>query len=104
MFGSWLWAWAHATLWRKSDRPPLREWIRAAKPWELALDSLVILSLVAALVIPWAATGSILASLATFVGVSLLVTLAGVVFIALASKNGVPAKGTYWDGKEFHYR
>lgn len=89
---------------RRSDLPRFGYLVRASRPWELALIGGLVMLFVASWLVPWAVTGSLIVALLVFLAAGLLLLAVVLPILIVQLVRGKLPKGTYWDGKAFHYR
>ncbi len=88
---------------RQSDLPPFRDYVRAARLWELFLVVGLFGATLGTFVVPWVLTGSLVDGV---LGLVAFVVLWSVVIVpitlVLATRRTGPV-GTYWDGNAWQY-
>jgi hypothetical protein len=94
---------SHRAIRRRADLPPFREYLRVARPWEIAVMLGVFAAFAASFLAPWALTGSPLSGLLGFIAFGVLWSVVAVpVLVVLAIRHPEPL-GTHWDGKGWKY-
>jgi hypothetical protein len=100
VYGSWIYL---REIHRRSDLPRFGDLVRAWRPWERAFDGGLLALMAGSWLLPWAVTGKVAVGLFVFLGANLLLLAIVLPILSVQAARGNLPKGTYWDGKAFHY-
>src|ERR1700684_857299 len=88
---------------RQADLPSFREYVRAARAWELLFLFALPAVWVGSFLLPWAITGSPISGLLGIIGFGVLWCIASIPILIITAVRHPEPIGTHWDGKQWKY-